>query len=164
MATWKKYAKEDNVPLKTLWAAKGTLVAASAANTPVGVAVGTDGQLLVADAASAGGVKWQTGATPAAHAASHQNGGADEISVADLSGLLADDQHVLDAEVTAVIEATPLNDLATADGAVDFGGQQATDFVIHEVANAAALAALTAVVGKVAFQVDTLDLYVCTAV
>ncbi len=37
-----------------------------------------------------------------AHAASHQDAGADEISVAGLSGLLADDQHVLDAEVLAV--------------------------------------------------------------
>ena len=31
-----------------------------------------------------------------------ENGGADEVSVLGLSGLLADDQHVLDAEVTAV--------------------------------------------------------------
>jgi len=39
---------------------------------------------------------------PTAHKASHENTGGDEISVAALSGLLADDQHVLDAEVTAV--------------------------------------------------------------
>jgi len=36
------------------------------------------------------------------HAALHENGGADEISVDGLSGTLADDQHVLDAEVQAV--------------------------------------------------------------
>lgn len=36
------------------------------------------------------------------HKVSHQNGGDDEISVAGLSGTLADDQHVLDAEVQAV--------------------------------------------------------------
>ena len=137
MATWKKYAKEDDVPLKTLWAAKGTIVAASAANTPVGVAVGSDGQLIVADAASAGGIKWQTGATPAAHATTHKSGGSDTIK---------------------------LNEFTTPDGAVAFNGQQATNLVIHNVANAAALAALTAVVGKIAFQVDTLELYVCTAV
>lgn len=35
------------------------------------------------------------------HASNHQNGGSDEISVAGLSGLLANDQHVLDAEVLA---------------------------------------------------------------
>jgi len=39
------------------------------------------------------------------HAASHENAGGDEISVAALSGLLADDQHVLDAEVLAVAAA-----------------------------------------------------------
>jgi|GEM_PF-1690931 len=38
---------------------------------------------------------------PQAHIASHQNLGSDELSVAGLSGLLADDQHVLDAEVAA---------------------------------------------------------------
>jgi len=34
-----------------------------------------------------------------------ENGGAKEISVTGLSGLLADDQHVLDAEVLAVAAA-----------------------------------------------------------
>lgn len=42
-------------------------------------------------AAAAGG----GGGTPDAHAASHQDGGTDEISVADLSGLLADAQTPL---------------------------------------------------------------------
>ena len=42
---------------------------------------------------------------PVAHAATHENGGADEVSVIGLSGLLADDQHVLDAEVLAVAAA-----------------------------------------------------------
>ncbi|KKL10152.1 hypothetical protein LCGC14_2558710, partial [marine sediment metagenome] len=39
------------------------------------------------------------------HKTRHQNGGNDEISVTGLSGLLADDQHVLDAEVIAVAVA-----------------------------------------------------------
>ncbi len=39
------------------------------------------------------------------HSTRHENAGADEVSVAGLSGLLADDQHVLDAEVLAVAEA-----------------------------------------------------------
>ena len=38
-----------------------------------------------------------------AHKTRHQNGGADEINVGGLSGLLADDQHVLDAEVKAAV-------------------------------------------------------------
>jgi len=40
--------------------AKGDLVAATAADTWSRLAVGTDGQLLTADAASAAGVKWAT--------------------------------------------------------------------------------------------------------
>ncbi|GAI14555.1 unnamed protein product, partial [marine sediment metagenome] len=42
---------------------------------------------------------------PGLHAATHESGGADEIDLAGLLGLLADDQHVLDAEVLAVAEA-----------------------------------------------------------
>lgn len=37
--------------------------------------------------------------TPNSHNTSHQNNGFDELNVAGLSGLLADDQHVLDSEV-----------------------------------------------------------------
>jgi len=47
--------------------------------------------------------------TAPAHALSHQNGGSDEISVAGLSGLLADDQHVLNIEVLAVAAAKGAN-------------------------------------------------------
>ena len=124
MATWKKLAYEDDVPLKTLWAAKGGLVAASGVNTPAALAVGTDTYVLSALAAEVTGLKWIA------------------QSVAS---------HALSAHTAAV-------------AAVAFGGQEAQNLVLHEVANAAALAALTAVVGKVAFQVDTLAFYVCTAV
>ena len=55
---------------------------------------------------------------PQAHAASHQNAGGDEISVLGLSGLLADDQHVLDAEVEAVI-TTEIVDGQSIDLAID---------------------------------------------
>lgn len=37
------------------------------------------------------------------HATKHQDAGVDEISVTGLSGLLADDQHVLDVEVLAYL-------------------------------------------------------------
>jgi hypothetical protein len=45
----------------TILDAKGDVIAASAADTPVRVAVGADGQVLTADAASAAGVKWAAG-------------------------------------------------------------------------------------------------------
>ena len=47
--------------------------------------------------------------------------------------------------------------------ALDFGGQQAQDVVIHTVADNTALLALTAVVGKIAWRTDTLHPYVCTS-
>lgn len=43
---------------KTLIDAKGDLIVGSAADTAARLAVGTDGQILTADSASAGGVKW----------------------------------------------------------------------------------------------------------
>ena len=52
------------------------------------------------------------------HNARHENGGADEVSVAGLSGLLADDQHVLDSEVTAVAVALTLYDAQSILAAV----------------------------------------------
>lgn len=45
---------------KTLLDAKGDIVAASAADTPVRVPVGSAGQALVADSTQAAGVKWKT--------------------------------------------------------------------------------------------------------
>ena len=53
-----------------------------------------------------------------AHKLRHQKNGADEISVTALSGLLADDQHVLDAEVVAV--ALALADIPTKTTARTF--------------------------------------------
>jgi len=134
--TWKKLAYADDVALKTLWTAKGMLVAASAANTPVGVAVGTDGQLLVADSASAGGIKYQTGATPAAHATTHKSGGSDTIK---------------------------LNEFTVPDGAVDFDLQQATDLVVMTVAAEANLPAANVAKGQLCWATSEATLHVCTS-
>ena len=49
--------------------------------------------------------RWDGVGTPISlddHSTRHEDGSADEISVTALSGLLADDQHVLDAEVKLV--------------------------------------------------------------
>lgn len=53
----------------------------------------------------------------------------------------------------------------TAAGAnISMAGYQLTDIVLHTVADAAALALLTAVKGKAAFQTDTASMYICTSV
>lgn len=56
---------------------------------------------------------------PQAHKASHQNGGGDEVSVTGLSGLLADDQHVLDSEVVTATKTVKLDDLTAPDDNTD---------------------------------------------
>lgn len=68
------------------------MVGQGATNSPVEEDKYTDAKVLAVAAALV-------------HAARHENGGDDEISVAGLSGLLADDQHVLDAEVLLVAAA-----------------------------------------------------------
>lgn len=70
---------------------------------------------------------------PQAHAASHQNGGADEPSVTGLSGLLADDQHVLDTEVVAAVKAgnyVPRTYVWFVKGTVATGTEQGATFRI----------------------------------
>jgi len=68
------------------------------------------------------------------HSAYHELGGGDVLSVIGLSGLLADDQHVLDAEVVDAVEAASpltlpaftLGDTLTLNGQVfDAGGGSA---------------------------------------
>jgi len=72
------------------------------------------------------------GAAPAAHAASHENGGGDEISVAGLSGELADDQppkdhataHAPQTGGDPIICASPLDitsvDVVASEGTSDY--------------------------------------------
>ncbi len=47
--------------LKTIVDAKGDLITASAADTPVRLAAGSDGQVLLADSSAAGGLSWSNG-------------------------------------------------------------------------------------------------------
>jgi len=53
-------ATADAAIPKSLVTAKGNIIGASASATPAALAVGTDGQVLTADAASALGIKWST--------------------------------------------------------------------------------------------------------
>lgn len=72
-----------------------------------------DKDIIVWDAATSKWIVLSIGDL-AAHAARHENGGDDEVSVAGLSGLLADDQHVLDAEAkAAAVQAGAITDGVT---------------------------------------------------
>jgi len=83
---------------------------------------------------------------PQAHKASHQDTGADEISVTGLSGLLVDDQHILDAEVLAIAAAVAHKDthdpndgadpLDTANASEITGVQAAGTGASHSLARA----------------------------
>ena len=55
----------------------------------------------------------------------------------------------------------PIHTDATAD--VLFAGHQATNMVVHTVADNTALLALTPAVGKMAWRTDTLGVYMCTS-
>jgi len=72
----------------TVLSAKGSLISASAANTPTALGVGTDGQVLTACAACTAGLTWATAVSPVARAttsvttASIANGASDNVSIA----------------------------------------------------------------------------------
>ena len=157
--TWAKLAYENDVITKALLTTTGDIIYASGVSTPARLGIGGAANVLTV---SGGLPAWAAPAAPAAHKTSHQDGGADEISVAALSGLLADDQHVLDTEVVSAATAMALNVFAAPVAARTCGGQQFTDFVDHIVANATARNALTPIVGKRVFQTDELAEYVCT--
>ena len=55
---WKRLAYQDDVVTKAMFTTKGDLAAATAASTPARLGVGSDGQVLTADAASDAGMKW----------------------------------------------------------------------------------------------------------
>jgi len=82
------------------------------------IAAGNSGLMSGADKTKLDGMEALADVTannaPQGHHGSHENGGTDEISVTALSGLLADDQHVLDTEVRAAI-----NNIIGADGKLD---------------------------------------------
>lgn len=76
---------------------------------------------------------------PEAHGISHQNGGGDEISVAGLSGLLADPQTPLTENVQDVVGAMA-TDSATIDFTYDDGAGTLTAIVKDASIDAAKLA------------------------
>jgi len=78
---------------------------------------------------------------------------ADEIGVFTADGL----KSQTPAEVAATMA---LDDVGVPDAAVALNGQQATDMVVHSVANAAARP--TPVIAKICHQQDDDHMYLCT--
>ena len=72
-----------------------------------------------------------------------------------------DHAHATPATYPATAHALSAHSAGAA--AISMGGFEITNLVLHQVANATALAALTAVVGKIAYQIDTGAPYICTA-
>lgn len=116
--------------------AKGVILVGTGAGTWEALTVGSNTQVLTADSAETSGVKWADAGTPAAHADTHKNSGGDEIL---------------------------LHELGEPTAALDINGQEIQDAVIHQVADNTALLALTPVVGKIAMQIDTGGIYICTS-
>lgn len=126
----------DYIP-KSIVDTAGDLIVATAADTVSKLAIDpTAGKVLTV----VGGVPaWAAPASvaPLAHATTHKSGGSDAIK---------------------------LNEFAVPTGAVDFNKQQATNLVLHTVADNAAKSALTTpVVGTIVWQTDNLTPYICTA-
>ena len=90
--------------------------------------------------------------TPA-HKTSHQNGGTDEITVAGLDGLLADDQHVLDTEALAAAEAGAVS-IATASKLVKRDASARTKFAAPGAAGDAMIKGTRATVAELPAMTD----------
>jgi hypothetical protein len=104
MVAWKKLAYEADVITKALLTAAGDIIYASASATPAVLAKTTNGHVLTL---TAGLPAWAAPAAPAAHAASHKNGGADELL---------------------------LHELGEPTGDVECAGQEFNDFVLQKSA------------------------------
>lgn len=83
---------------KSVFTAKGSIAAATAASTPANVAVGTNGQVLTADSTAATGVKW---ATPASTSPLTTKGDLFTYSTADARLAVGGDYGFLQALASA---------------------------------------------------------------
>lgn len=106
--------------------------------------------------------------TPTSHASSHQNGGADEINVAGLTGLLADSQTPIShthawADITG--EPTTLAGYGITDAATDteLTNHEADTTSVHGIANTASLLTTATKLDDLAAPDDNTDLNASTS-
>jgi hypothetical protein len=90
--TW--VAQDDsNAIQNAIVDAKGDLIAASAADTPARLAVGTNGQVLTADSAEATGLKWSSPAATGFNGASAKNSFYQTLTTATQTALVFDTEN-----------------------------------------------------------------------
>lgn len=106
----------DAAVAKSIVDAKGDLIAATAADTVARVAVGTDGQVLTADAASAAGVKWATAASGGMTLLSTTTLSGASTTISSISGIYKN-LFVLIKNVYGNTDATNFNFQFNADSA-----------------------------------------------
>jgi hypothetical protein len=82
--------------------AKGDIITATADNTPARLAVGTNGQTLVADSTASTGLKWATAAAGGAFTSLASGSMASSVSLTSISGSYTDLYLVLQNVTTSV--------------------------------------------------------------
>ena len=132
--------------------------------TPQAITAGASGQAGTGGAAARDDHVHGSPSTwpPTTHKTAHENGGGDEISVAGLSGLLADGQTPLThatSHKSGGGDAIKLNEFAAPDGAVAINKQALTNPVIDPQATAPS----TPVDGQVYFNTADDHVYVYVA-
>jgi hypothetical protein len=187
--TWKKLAYEDDVVTKASYDAY-SILAADTDNTPAAVVLSasnligrksTGGIVALAKADILTIINVADGATANSKATGAEvDTGTDDTKFVTVKAI--NDSHNVPMVApgdsgnfmvsngtdwissAAAPTAHALSAHTVATGNVDLGGNQATNLVLHTVANAAGLSGVTGVLGKIAWQTDVLAPYLCVTV
>jgi hypothetical protein len=117
--------------------ANRTLAVSNATTAAVGVVeLATDGESAANVVVQGNDARLSNARTPTAHKTSHQDGGADELSVAGLSGLLADGQTPLAhaaSHRTGGSDSIKLDDLAAPDDNTDLNASTSAHGLLRKL-------------------------------